>query len=101
MAAEKQKGTSNKGIKITGGLPSVGKLGGKTPIVTCVVHGEVRHVFSVKILVSPEVKASLALRLEEAGQCLEAQMSRSPLQQPKQVSYDSPCWASKSLQNKT
>lgn len=43
---------------------------------TCVVQGEVRHILSVEILVSPEMKAYLQLRPEGLGlppQCLDAQ----------------------------
>ena len=52
------------------------KLRGKTPVFTCVFQGEVRHVLSVKILVSSETKAYLQLRSEELGlplRCLDAQ----------------------------
>lgn len=82
----------------------VAKLRSKTLMFTCVVQGEVRHVLSVKILVSSEMKAYLQLRSEELGlplRCQDAQ--QDPSQQPQRVSYGVPCWAWKQLclQNRT
>lgn len=80
------------------------KLRGKTPMFTCVVQGEVRHILRVEILVSSEMKAYIQLRPEGLDSLPSAWMpSRSHSQQPQQVSHSVPRWAWEQvcLQNRT